>query len=359
MKATIVFVIAMTLATATTLRADDKQTPDGDMTARIAAAEAKLKAKIAAATQPITTDDPAALRAIIQHQQQQIQAMKEQIAILTYKLSTKDSEAQPADGDPPSDAFVLSHRDYEALPKGSNGRPLGFYSLETGAVGWIQGSLAERVVDEKTAIVSILLVTNAYGQRGVLSGPDRPADLVIQGVSTAEVADNSGWILGSWFKVVGTTKIDGTTYFAAKQIVETDKAHPVTRSPSNLTGAPAQGQAANDSASKPRSSIPSIDGVWQEAPGILLTVTQDNGHFKAECSYARAGAGVIHWEMIGTVAADGDINSTLRHTVAPANWKLLQTRVGKLSADANTISGTATWDGGSGDFTWTRLVRAN
>jgi len=86
MKRTLVTAIAMALEIASILHAGDTQTPDQEMAARISAAEAKLKAKNAATTQPATTNDPTLLRAIIQDQKQQIEALNERIRAC-YALS--------------------------------------------------------------------------------------------------------------------------------------------------------------------------------------------------------------------------------------------------------------------------------
>lgn len=102
----------------------------------------------------------------------------------------------------------------------------------------------------------------------------------------------------------------------------------------------------------------SIEGVWQEAPGVFVSVIQSGGQWTAHCSYSRPDATVVHWDMEGAITAEGNIQGTLIHTLAPPTWKISQVREAKLSPDANTISGTAKWDGGGDSFTWTRMERA-
>jgi hypothetical protein len=103
-----------------------------------------------------------------------------------------------------------------------------------------------------------------------------------------------------------------------------------------------------------RKAFPSIVGTWQEAPGVVVSIAQTNGTWKASCAYTRAGFGEVRWEMAGTISVEGKISGTLRHTLAPPDWAASQVREGELSKDHNTITGTSNWDGGSGNFTWTR-----
>jgi hypothetical protein len=114
----------------------------------------------------------------------------------------------------------------------------------------------------------------------------------------------------------------------------------------NFTGTKSPGQVAR--------MIPSIDGTWEEAPGILVVVTQNQGQLQATCSYNRADFGEVRWEMKGTISPQGIISGTLQHTKAPAGFKS-QHRDGQLSADGKSIVGTAKWDGGGSDFNWTRV----
>jgi len=308
MKMTLVIVVAIALAMATTVRADDKQSPDADMAARIAAAEAKLKAKSAAATQPITTDDPAALRAIIQDQKQQIEALKEHVAALTQKLSATNRDATVAQEPPPEDErkVVVSERDFKALPVftkkfsptvgpinysaigtwAADGTPMGLTRTELNAVGYVTSVDGVNIIDESTAIVQIEL----YDSTTDLPIANATRQMILEGFATSGQADSNPWKIDRWLKLVSTQQYNGTTYFVAHQIVQADRTHRIPRRLPASTAAPAQGQATNDSTSTPRSSIPSIDGVWQEAPGILVTVTQDDGQFKAECSYTHAQA---------------------------------------------------------------------
>jgi hypothetical protein len=62
-------------------------------------------------------------------------------------------------------------------------------------------------------------LTRPNGDREVL-----PPPVVIQGVPTDGQADSMRWTLNHWFKITGTTKIEGTTYLVANPIVE-DKRH--------------------------------------------------------------------------------------------------------------------------------------
>jgi hypothetical protein len=106
--------------------------------------------------------------------------------------------------------------------------------------------------------------------------------------------------------------------------------------------------------SQPAAAYPDISGSWQEAPGVVLQISQTNGDWQAKCSYIRPGFGEVRWEMTGTVTPEGIIKGTLHHTLAPKDFALVQTREARLSDDGNTISGTAKWDGGGNEFTWIR-----
>jgi hypothetical protein len=112
--------------------------------------------------------------------------------------------------------------------------------------------------------------------------------------------------------------------------------------------------ASRTPTTQPNGAFPAINGVWQEAPGVLVTVTQTNGEWKAQSSFTVPQFGVARWEMKGTITSDGKINGTLRHMQAPENWNEYQSREAVLSKDGNTISGTATWDSTKHPFTWVR-----
>jgi len=103
-------------------------------------------------------------------------------------------------------------------------------------------------------------------------------------------------------------------------------------------------------------SIPSIKGRWQEGPGVVITISQENGTWTAQCIYKSKGSGEIRWEINdGTVTADGKVHGKLRHTKAPASWTTVQIRDGVVSKDGQIISGTASFDNTSQAFTWTKL----
>jgi hypothetical protein len=116
-------------------------------------------------------------------------------------------------------------------------------------------------------------------------------------------------------------------------------------------GTPASGQPA-----QPSQAFPSIAGVWQEAAGIFVRITQSDEKWKANCSFNLPDFGEVRWQCNGTITPDGKVKGVLLHSLAPERWKQTQVREGKLSDDGNTISGTASWDNALHPFTWTRLA---
>jgi hypothetical protein len=108
-------------------------------------------------------------------------------------------------------------------------------------------------------------------------------------------------------------------------------------------------------ATRPVVSIPSIEGVWEEAPGVLVTISQSAGKWNAKCEYVNGDKDDIKWEITsGTITADGKLKAKLHHTQAPAGWAMWQDREASLSKDGKAISGTASWKGGADKFTWTK-----
>ena len=108
------------------------------------------------------------------------------------------------------------------------------------------------------------------------------------------------------------------------------------------------------------SGIPSINGTWIEAKGILVNISQKDSEFTADCTYEHAGYGTVHWRMTGTISEDGKLSGRLVHTKAPAKWAKTQIRTGVLSADGASIKGRAVFQGREGghDFEWRRMDRA-
>jgi len=194
---------------------------------QIDAAYARLKGKEAASTQPATISvaDLNGLRAELAQLRAENVALRVALAKLTAEIAAKSKvEAPtPAANAPPPNTVVLSRHDFVALPKDVDGKPLGFHELKMGNVGFIIGAEVKHIEDEQTMVVSILLDDNGYGQRGLVSGTEIDADLIIQGVPTAglsDAGDKPGCNPNCWFKVVGTKKLLGNTYFIAEPIVE-------------------------------------------------------------------------------------------------------------------------------------------
>jgi hypothetical protein len=86
----------MALALVGAAFAEDKPAPapDPGLADRVAAAQAKLKAKTAAATQAIVSDDPAVLKGIILDQKQQIELLKAQVGKLTQEIAATKNNGQ-------------------------------------------------------------------------------------------------------------------------------------------------------------------------------------------------------------------------------------------------------------------------
>ena len=162
-----------------------------------------------------------------------IAALKQQVAELSAQVDQAKKAMGPAakakldqQDAIAANTVVLSARDFAALPKDKKGQGLGFLDVKVDSMGWIHTALVEQVVDDKTAIVSISLDNNGYGKRGRVSGTDINASLIIEGLPTADLADHNGWTLMRWFKVVGTKKQGGTTYFVAHPIVQAENKTP-------------------------------------------------------------------------------------------------------------------------------------
>lgn len=136
------------------------------------------------------------------------------------------------------------------------------------------------------------------------------------------------------------------TFFSAMVLIST--AFAMADKPSSTQPRPAH-------VPSPSPTIPSIEGIWEESPGVAVKITQDGSDWTAECHYVTKDQEQIKWVIkSGTITADGKLMAKLHHTQAPANWNMWQVREGALSEDGNTISGTESWDGGGGKFTWTR-----
>lgn len=99
--------------------------------------------------------------------------------------------------------------------------------------------------------------------------------------------------------------------------------------------------------------IPSLVGVWQESPGVVVVVTQTGGQFKGTTTYQHPKSGQIRAVISGTINAEGNVIATLKHTQAPADWQS-QRRTGALSPDGKVIRGKVVMeDGSETDFEWT------
>jgi serine/threonine protein kinase/formylglycine-generating enzyme required for sulfatase activity len=124
--------------------------------------------------------------------------------------------------------------------------------------------------------------------------------------------------------------------------------------PSQTSPAVAAEKAQVNAKPKTADQYPTLAGLWQETAGISITITQNAEQFTADCAYHDPQNGDIRWQMKGNVTKEGEITGRLVHSKAPAAWGD-QTRVGKLSANGETITGSAKFDRGGGhDFVWRR-----
>ncbi|NQV88692.1 MAG: hypothetical protein HQ402_04075, partial [Parcubacteria group bacterium] len=78
------------------------------------------------------------------------------------------------------------------------------------------------------------------------------------------------------------------------------------------------------------SDYPSIAGEWQEAPGILFSITQNGAKFTATTTYRHESAGQIRALLTGTVTKERKVIAEMEHIQAPASWAKRQTREGML-----------------------------
>ncbi len=102
-----------------------------------------------------------------------------------------------------------------------------------------------------------------------------------------------------------------------------------------------------------QSDYPSIAGEWQEAPGILFSITQNGPKFTATTTYQHKPAGKIRAVVTGTISREGKITAEMEHIQAPSSWAKLQKREATLAPDGKTIRGRAEFKGGGHDFVWT------
>lgn len=197
---------------------------------RVDEAYARLRAKQAAASQPASISNAELVK--LQTELATLRKENARLAAEVTRLMAQVAELQKAKSSPAGAGspgvvvgkkVVLDAREFAALPKGRQSKqPLGFTNVEIDAVGFINGALVKQVIDESTAIVEIAL----EGKDGIgLEAYGRTVNrrLVIEGLSTARLADDSGWRLEQWFKIVSTTKRGGTTYYVANPIVQADK----------------------------------------------------------------------------------------------------------------------------------------
>jgi hypothetical protein len=153
-----------------------------------------------------------------------------------------------ADSERAQKLIVLSAHDFDSLPyfKKTTPPPPGVYyshgpmeftpsSIKMNGVGYVGSANVFCILDDSTAIVQISLMDPMTGTPYSINyGSDITKPLIIEGVSTDGLADDTAWPLNRWFKIVGTKKSDdGTTYLVAWQIVEADKTHPVPTSAGN------------------------------------------------------------------------------------------------------------------------------
>ncbi|MCP4185149.1 MAG: hypothetical protein GY761_17870 [Hyphomicrobiales bacterium] len=102
--------------------------------------------------------------------------------------------------------------------------------------------------------------------------------------------------------------------------------------------------------------LPQIAGNWQEAEGINVAITQNEGSLRVECEYKHPESpnGLVRWTADGTISKTGFIQLDVLHTQKPDFYAVKQDRKGNLNRAGNVINGTATWTGGSADFVWSR-----
>ena len=98
---------------------------------------------------------------------------------------------------------------------------------------------------------------------------------------------------------------------------------------------------------------PSIAGEWQEAPGVLFSITQNGSKFTATTTYQHKSAGQIRAVVTGAISKEGKISADMEHLQAPASWAKRQKREATLSPGGTTIRGHAIFNGGEHDFVWT------
>lgn len=170
------------------------------------------------------------LKAALEKRDKELTALKQEMAALKGQNSRPSAAPQAADvghavqgqaAQVPEvtteKKVVLTAREFNSLPRGrQTGKPLGFTNLTANAVGYVNTALVIHVVNEATAVVEVLL----SGKDGTLLQPDVAKRIVIEGVPTQGQADNGGWALNGWFKVVDSRNIDGTNYLVAWPITQ-------------------------------------------------------------------------------------------------------------------------------------------
>jgi|GEM_PF-5579332 len=96
---------------------------------------------------------------------------------------------------------------------------------------------------------------------------------------------------------------------------------------------------------------PSIGGDWMEEPYLVRIVQLSGGRFIATCDYDGK-----RWRVEGTISREGEVVSELVHTAGVPSGAVgyAQHRRMTLSPDGHTLTGIATFVGGSHPLKWQR-----
>ncbi|MBW3600048.1 MAG: hypothetical protein KY475_22595 [Planctomycetes bacterium] len=116
------------------------------------------------------------------------------------------------------------------------------------------------------------------------------------------------------------------------------------------------GEPKLENPSAPGDALPNVAGLWQEAPGVGVEISQRGRRITAATTYYHANFGAVRWIAHGTISAAGEIKLNLRH-LQPPHFRT-QERAAVLSADRRTIQGKSHWEGGDHDFTWTQTCES-
>lgn len=227
---------------------------------------------------------------------------------------------------------IQKQQDAFADSKGEPGE-LTVAGLKVGAKGWPSriDAKVQQVIDANSMLVGI---------EDARTNSGRYTTWIMVKCPTAGITDGKFWRGGQWKDLADTNvwEVTGTTTY--KTLTGTKTVFVV------------------EPYRKVRNSR-SIAGAWREGPdenNIRLEIVQDGEKFTADCTYQHKEAGKVQWRITGTITKEGKITGRLVHTM-PKTYKH-QLRTATLSADGNTISGRAEFDGGGGhEFSWTRVMQ--